>query len=203
MRNRLRLSVVAIVLGLLGGIGFLITQSLRAQWKQEAAQTGLDLLPQIAQRIQDFHRIKTQDGRTVWEIAAREAQYLEDEHEVVVQEPMVRLFLKDGRSIGLSGQTGRISLDGRELRQVDLTGGIEVQFADYTVRTDRAQYLRATDRISSPQRVNITGRELDLSGDRMEVDVAAQRLRVFRNVEMTLRPGSHQEAPHDRPAPRP
>lgn len=183
------------LVALLGGIGFLLATSLQRQRDHDVAQTALDLLPQVAQRIQDFHRVKTQDGRKVWEIAAREAQYFEDEHEVEVREPLVRLFLKDGRAVGLSGHNGRVSLDGRELRDVEVTGGIEVQFADYVVRTERARYTRSTDRISSPQPVEIMGRDLNLRGDRMEVDVSAQRLRLFRNVSMTLNPRPAQERP--------
>jgi LPS export ABC transporter protein LptC len=196
MRKHLRLLLVGVVVLLLGGIAFLIGNSLRVQWKQEAVQSALDLIPNVAQRLQDFHRIKTQDGRTVWEVAAREAQYLEDEDRITVTEPMVKLYLKDGRAVGLSGQQGVLLLSGRELREVDLTGGIEVQFTDYTVRTDRARYQRATDQISSPSPVEIEGRDLQLRGDRMEVDVSAQRLRLFRHVTMTLRPHPAPDESH-------
>jgi len=202
MRKHLRLLLVGVVVLLLGGIAFLIGNSLRAQWKQEAVQSALDLIPNVAQRLQDFHRIKTQDGRKVWEVAAREAQYLEDEDRITVTEPMVKLYLKDGRAVGLSGQQGVLLLSGRELREVDLTGGIEVRFTDYTVRTDRARYQRATDQISSPSPVEIEGRDLQLRGDRMEVDVSAQRLRLFRHVTMTLHPHPTPDESHALPAPQ-
>lgn len=195
MKNRLRLLVIGVVIALLGTIGLLIGRSLLTQWRQEAAQTGLDLLPQVAQRIQDFHRVKTQDGRKVWEVAAREAQYFDDEHAVVVSEPMVRLYLKDGRAVGLSGHEGRVSLDGRDLRSVEVLGGITVDFSEYTVRAERAVYERADDRISSSQPVEIVGRALELRGERMEVDVGEQKLRLFRNVTMTLQPEVLPEAP--------
>jgi LPS export ABC transporter protein LptC len=195
MKNRLRLLVIGVVIALLGVIGLLIGRSLLTQWREEAAQTGFDLLPQVAQRIQDFHRVKTQDGRKVWEVAAREAQYVDDEHAVVVSEPLVRLYLKDGRALGLRGHEGRVSLDGRELRTVEVLGGVAVEFSEYTVRTERAVYERADDRISSSQPVEIVGRALQLRGERMEVDVGEQRLRLFRNVTMTLQPDVLPEAP--------
>lgn len=202
MRKHLRLLLIGVVVLLLGGIAFLIGNSLRAQWKQEAVQGALDLIPNVAQRLQDFHRIKTQDGRKVWEVAAREAQYSENEDQVTVREPMVKLYLNDGRAVGLSGHQGVLLLSGRELKEVDLTGGIEVQFADYTVRTDRARYQRETDLIWSPTPVEIEGRDLQLRGDRMEVDVSAQRLRLFRHVTMTLRPHSAPDESHALPAPQ-
>jgi len=42
------------------------------------------VLPNVAQRIQNFHRVKVDNGRKVWEVSAREAQYLENEEVVVV-----------------------------------------------------------------------------------------------------------------------
>ena len=197
MKKHALFAVLAVVVVLVGGIGLLVARSLREQWRQEAGQRALDFVPQVAQRIQDFHRIKTQDGRTVWEIAAREAQYFEEEQEVVVREPLMRFYLKDGRAVGLRGQTGRVVLDGRELKQIEMSGGVEVQFADYTVQTDRARYQHASDQIVAPFPVQIHGRDLELGGEQMEVDVTAQRLRLFRNVTMTLRPATGGEERHD------
>ncbi|MBI4516519.1 MAG: LPS export ABC transporter periplasmic protein LptC [Deltaproteobacteria bacterium] len=193
MKKRLRIALIGVIAVLLGGIVVLVARSLQRQWRQEAAQGGLDLLPQVAQRIQDFHRIKTEDGRTVWEVAAREAQYHEDEHEFVVLEPLVRLYLKDGRPVGLSGHEGHVKLEGRELREVEVTGGIELRFADYTVRTDRARYQHGSDTISAPAPVEIKGGALELRGEQMEFEVKAQRLRLFRNVTMILRPVPSEE----------
>ncbi|HUI25445.1 MAG TPA: LPS export ABC transporter periplasmic protein LptC [Candidatus Kryptonia bacterium] len=195
MKKRLRLAVVGVVVLLLGGIGWLIGRSLRAQWRQEITQTGLDLLPQVAQRIQDFHRVRTLDGRKVWEVAAREAQYFDEEHQVVVKEPLLRLFLKDGRAVGLSGDEGRVLLAGRELDQVEMRGNIEVQFADYTAHAEQAVYRRSDGLISSTEPVEIVGRALELHAERMEVDVDAQTLRLFRRVTMTLQPDSHPDLP--------
>jgi len=196
MRKQLRLVLIGVVVVLLGGIVFLLSRSLRSQWRREALQSAFDLIPNVAQRLQDFHRIKTQDGRKVWEVAAREAQYQKDEQRVTVKQPTVKLYLKDGREVGLSGQQGVLLLDGRDLREVDLTGGIELHFADYTVRTDRARYEKATDLISAPAPVEIDGRNLRLRGDRMEVEVSAARLRLFHNVTMTLNPGSPVKERH-------
>jgi len=44
-------------------------------------------LPEAAQRIQNFRRVKMEGDRKAWEIAAREAQYFEDDQAVSVQAP--------------------------------------------------------------------------------------------------------------------
>ena len=44
-----------------------------------------ELLPQVAQHIRNFRRVKVKDGRTIWEITAADAQYFEHQREIVVQ----------------------------------------------------------------------------------------------------------------------
>ena len=64
--------VVLSVLGLLGGVA--ATRLTRARLERELARQAADLLPDVAQRIQNFHRMKVDKGRKVWEVAASEAR---------------------------------------------------------------------------------------------------------------------------------
>jgi LPS export ABC transporter protein LptC len=132
--------------------------------------------------------VKVQDGRKVWEVAAQDAQYFEEEKTVVVRDAVVQWFMKDGRTVGLSGAEGRIFLEGREVTRVDLQGDITVTLADYVVRAQSASYDRQRELISAPGLVDIEGRALHLRGDGMEVDVEAQRVRLLHNVSMHLQP---------------
>ena len=136
MKARLRIAIFFALIVLLGGMALMVRRAFNTNTQFELAQKALDLVPDAAQRIQDFHRVQVRDGKKEWEIAAAEARYLEDEHKVVVRAPMVRLYLKDGRSIGIRGDEGVVLLDGKELRSVDLSGAVEVTLADYIVRTD-------------------------------------------------------------------
>jgi len=188
MRKRLRQAVFGSVVLLLGTVGFLVGRSLWRQHRQDLAQKALEFIPGVSQHIRDFHRVKVQDGRKVWEVSAEDAQYFEDEKTVVVRAVVLRLFLRDGRTVALKGDEGRIALDGRDVTQVDVTGSVEVAVADYTVRTEHATYDHGQRRISTPGAVEISGHALELHGDRMEVDVDAERLRLIQHVAMRLQP---------------
>jgi len=188
MRKRLRLAVLGSVVFLLGAVGFLVGRSMWRQHKQDLAQKALEFIPGVSQHIRDFHRVKVQDGRKVWEVSADDAQYFEDEKTVVVQAVVVAVYLRDGRTVGLKGDEGRILLDGRDVKQVDVDGRVEVAVADYTVHTDHATYDQSQRLISTPGAVEISGHALELQGDRMEVDVDAERLRLIHHVAMQLQP---------------
>jgi hypothetical protein len=73
-------------------------------------------------------------------VSAREAQYLETEQMVVVEEPVVDVFLQDGRQVGLRGASGKLFLDGKELERVELQGEIAVMLGEYEMRTSEARY---------------------------------------------------------------
>jgi len=188
MRKRLRVTVIALVAILLLGIGALLGRTLWQQRNRDMTSTGLEFLPGISQHIQDFHRVKVQDGRTVWEVEAKDAQYREDDGTVLVRGALLRLYLKDGRTFGLKGDEGRIVLEGREIARVDLHGDIEVTFGNYVMRTAHASYDHKRQLISTLGAVDITGRALRVRGERMEVQVESQRLRLLRNVSTELQP---------------
>lgn len=188
MRTRARRLVVALVVLLLTTGGGLLARHLWNQRKGDLARQALDLLPHVAQRIRDFHRVKVDNGRKVWEVSAKEAQYYDDEEMVVVKEPMVSFFLEDGRVVALRGKEGKVFLGGRDLQLVELTGDIDVQLGDYALRAQYASYDRRTDAIVAPGKVEINGDTFDVRGEQMEISVGSQRLKLSGGVETTLRP---------------
>lgn len=188
MKARLRIALFLALVVLLGGMGFLVRRALLTNTEFELAQKALELVPDAAQRIQNFHRVQVRDGRKEWEIAADEARYFADEKRVVVRRPMVRLYLEDGRSVGVTGAEGVVALDGAELRSVDVTGGIEVTLADYTVRTESAHYDRERDLITAAGGVEISGGDVDARGTGMQVEVGQQKFRLLQDVQMVIKP---------------
>jgi LPS export ABC transporter protein LptC len=172
-------------------VGAVGVQLVRSQWAQHLRSLRtreLDFLPQVAQRIQNFRRVKMDGDRKVWEVAAREAQYFEDDHQIVVDEPQVSFFVKDDSGVvSVKGKQGKILIDGREMDRVDLDGGIELKFRDYVVTTDRAFYQRTDDTVVSPGAVHVTGEGVSLTGDRMTVEMESQKVRFEGKVRTVLK----------------
>jgi LPS export ABC transporter protein LptC len=188
MRARVRRLVILMIVVFLGAGSAVLVRELWQQRRKDIARQALDLLPRVAQRIRDFHRVKVDHGRKVWEVSAKEAQYYEDEQMVVVEEPRVSVFLKDGRVIALNGKQGKVFLGDRDLRSVELSGAIEVQLGDYDLHAEEARYERERDVIIAPGQVNIRGKEFDLEGKGLEIEVASQRLTMAEGVQTVFRP---------------
>jgi LPS export ABC transporter protein LptC len=170
-----------------GAVGVQLARSQWAQHLRSLRTRELDFLPQVSQRIQNFRRVKMEGDRKVWEIAAREAQYFEEDKQIVVDDPEVSFFAKDDQGVvSVKGKQGKILLEGREMDRVDLEGAIELRFRDYLVRTDRAFYQRADDAVVSPGTVVVTGDGLSLSGQRMTLEMGSQRVRFEGKVQTVL-----------------
>jgi LPS export ABC transporter protein LptC len=197
MRKQFRRLFTLALIVLVGGVGFLVGRSMWHQHRLDLLQKGLDVLPGVAQHIRDFRRVKVQGGRKVWEVAAKDARYFDEDKTVVISEAVMKWYQEDGREIGLRGDEGRIVLDGREVRRVELKGHIEVDLADYVVTTERAVYEHEENRISAPGRVIVSGEALELSGIGMDVDVKEQRLYLRQQVSMQLRPALLSETAAD------
>jgi LPS export ABC transporter protein LptC len=129
-----------------------------------------------------------ENGRTVWEVTAKDAQYFEQDSQIVVVEPRMTFFLEDGRrEAHVTGSEGRITLDGRELRSLTLRGTVAVRLDDLELETAEATYDRERDMITSPTLVTIRGKEIELTGRGMEVDVGPQHVRLLDDVHTTIR----------------
>lgn len=186
-RRRVRTFLGLILVVAVGAVGVQLARSQWAQHLRSLRTRELDFLPQVAQRIQNFRRVKMDGDRKVWEVAAREAQYFEDDHQIVVDEPEVNFFVKDDSGVvSVKGKQGKILIDGREMDRVDLDGGIELRFRDYLVKTDRAFYQRADDSVVSPGAVQVTGNGISLSGEHMTVEMESQKVRFEGKVRTVL-----------------
>jgi LPS export ABC transporter protein LptC len=186
-RSRLRAALLVVVAAALAGIGWQVSRSVGARRTHTLADLQ-DFLPQAAQRIQNFRRAKVENGRTVWEITADDAQYFETDSAIVVVQPTLRVFLRDGgREVTVHGAEGRLTLDGRELAAVTLGGGVTVTLDDLELQTPAATYDRARDLITSSAEVTVRGRTVDLRGRGMEVSVGPQLVRLLGDVHTVLR----------------
>jgi len=187
-RTRLRITLLLVVLAAVGDIGILVSRSIKAHRTNPRSELGQDFLPQAAQRIQNFRRIKLKRGKSVWQMTAKDAQFYEKRNEIVVREPQITFFLEGGnRQTHVAGREGHLTVDGRELRSVTLIGHVSVQFDDLTMETEEATYDHARDLITAPGPVRVRGRQLDLRGRGMEVEVGPQHVRLLRDVHTIVR----------------
>ncbi len=188
MRTKLRFIVVGVLVLVLAIGAGMIARSLWRQKKGDLALEAIELLPDVAQRIQDFHRTRIVGDRKVWEVSAKEARYFEKDGVVAVQDPVVAVFLEEGRTVAMRGRSGKVYLVEKSVERVEVEGEVEVELDEYLVSTDFARYEAELDTIVVPGTVRMESTQIQFEGEAMEVDLGANRLRVGKNVHMLLWP---------------
>lgn len=182
------MALLAVVAAALIGIALATWQNVRTRQPRTIADLGADFVPDVSQHIQDFRRIKVKNGKAVWQVEAEDAQYVDNDGAVVVQKPHVTFFMDDGkRRAELTGDEGRLALQGKELTSVTITGEVLLILDDLEIRTDTAHYEHEADRIHAPGVVTIRGKTLDVRGLGMEVEVTPRVVRLLNEVHTVLR----------------
>lgn len=187
-RSRLRAGVLVVVAVGLAGVGIQVWRNVAGRAPGALERLRAEFLPEVAQHIRHFHRVKVRNGRMEWEIQADDARYFANEQAVVVREPKLSLYTDAGvLQAWITSDEGRLELAGQEeLRSVVLTGSVVLWLEDIEFRTDVASYDRPRDLITAPGAVDIRGRDMDVRAIGLEVDVTPQRLRLLDDVRTVL-----------------
>jgi LPS export ABC transporter protein LptC len=153
-------------------------------------------LPELLQRIRDFHRIVTRDGKKLLEVSAKEASYFRDEKAIEILEPKL-LFFDDGEQVAaISGGRGYLLMDGNEVEWVDLSGNVEFQLATFVIRADKIAYARDGDEVVTEGATLVSSPQIELKGRNLTFSLSAKTLVVDGDVDMMLTP-SEQESVTD------
>jgi LPS export ABC transporter protein LptC len=186
-RARVRGLLIAVVLVVLTGIGFLLGRTMLSQKRamEQVAAERVD--PEVSQSIRQFHRVKVEDGRMVWDLRAEKADFL-DVGRVVVEEPKLSFYTDDGRAVELSGALGEVTLRGPDVERIDLRGDIDVTVGRYRLRTPEASWIDALNSVVAASGVELTGGGVELTGDAMVVELDTQRVVVAGGVQTVFSP---------------
>jgi LPS export ABC transporter protein LptC len=191
-RGQVRFVIALAVMLSLMVVGYYLITALREQKVKEKdlARIAQDVVPGADQRMQHFRRAKIRDGKKVWELAARQARYVQENNEIVVEEPEVSLYLQDGDVLALRCQEGRVHLgEDEDVTLMELKGDLEVRVNNFIITTQHAVYESEHNTISSPGPVRIVGQGLEVEGKGYTVEVAEKRVRLNADVQTTVTKG--------------
>lgn len=145
-------------------------------------------LPELLQRIRNFHRVITREGRKVLEVSATEASYFKNDKAIEIIDPKV-VFYEDGERAGeVSAAKGRLYVDGTEVQKVEVSGNVLFEIGRLKVTTETLIYDRTTNLIHAPGEARVEAAELSLTGADMTVDMLERSVVISSAVNMSLSP---------------
>ncbi len=145
-------------------------------------------LPELLQRIRNFHRVITREGRKVLEVSASEASYFKNDKAIEIVDPKV-VFYEGGERVGeVSAAKGRLYLDGTEVLTVEVSGNVLFEIGRLRLMTENLAYDRSTNHITAKGEARVEAAELSLTGTGMTVDMLERSVVIGSGVKMSLHP---------------
>ena len=173
---------------LLVGLGLSLGRRAVVEKVLDPSFLASEALPQLLQRIRNFHRVITREGRKVLEVSAKEASYFKNDKAVEIVEPRVIFYEAGERAGEVSAERGRLYLDGTEVLAVEVTGKVLFELGRMKVTAENLSYDPEGGQIAVRGEARVDAAEMALSGTDMVVDVVKRTLVIGSNVKMTLRP---------------
>jgi LPS export ABC transporter protein LptC len=187
-RKAWRYVLLAVLALALAGLGLSVIRRSPLSGALEPSFLATQVLPELLQRIRNFHRVITREGRKVLEVSATEASYFKNDKAVEIVEPKV-VFYEGGERVGeVAAAKGRLYLDGTDVQSVEVSGNVHFEIGRLNLRTENLNYDRKTNLVTAPGPAQVEAAELSLSGTGLTVDMLERSVVIGSGVKMTLNP---------------
>ena len=161
----------------------------------DVPKLGEEALPELLQRIRNFHRVVTRKGEKILEISASEASYFRDSSAVEIKAPSL-VFFHEGERVGsIEADRGSIVIEDTELKSADLEGNVRLVLTKFAISADAMRYDRPAERIQAEGHTVVKAPDLELRGRDMLFDLRGHQLTVQSGVSMELRRPAKASAP--------
>jgi LPS export ABC transporter protein LptC len=154
-----------------------------------SASAGAALTEQPAKfALSDFQRAEIKDGRKVWEVKAAEGSYSPENSSANLKKAKLWLYGKGNEVVELEAGSAKLFVDGASLSKAELFDGVKVvRNNEVTIETDRAVFDKVNNKIHAPGAVKLTSEGMDISENKLEVDITTREVRLLENVDSVIR----------------
>jgi LPS export ABC transporter protein LptC len=138
-------------------------------------------------RLEKIRFVEDKHGQKTWELEAKLIQQYQDQNIVLLEDMKVTFYMKDGRSFILTGKKGKVYQDSKNM---ELAGDVLLTSSDgYQMKTHSISYDHLEKRVTTSDPVEIEGKEIQLVGKGMLVDMEAKILKVLHQVKTRWKGG--------------
>jgi LPS export ABC transporter protein LptC len=138
-------------------------------------------------RLEKIRFIEDKYGQKTWELEAKSIQQYQNQNIVELEDVKVIVYLEGGRSFIISGNRGKVYQDSKDM---ELVGDVLVTSSDgYRLKTHSVFYHHSEKKMTTSDLVEIEGKEIQLVGRGMLVDMEARVLKVLNQVKTRWKGG--------------
>lgn len=180
--------VTVVVIFLLGlAIGFLVNQQRATQSPQPAAeQQAAKAEPDVV--AEDLELVQGSDGKELWRIRAKSAEYSLDQRIVSVIRPQLSAYIGAEREeVFIKSDLGEVNQSGNT---VTLRDNIAGRYGDFALTSDVFDYIGAMKKAYFKGRVIVTRPDFSVNATTVEINLETRELTAAGGVAAELSPAS-------------
>lgn len=183
MRKSFVTVVVIFLLGL--AIGLVVNQQ-RATRSAPAEKPVAKAEPDV--QAEDLELVQGSDGKELWRIRAKTAQYSLDQRIVQVIRPQLSAYVgADREEVFIKSDTGEVNQSGNTLTLRDNIAG---RYGDFALSSDVFDYIGAMKKAYFKGRVIITRPDFTVNATTVEINMETRELTAAGGVAAELVPSS-------------
>jgi LPS export ABC transporter protein LptC len=186
--KRTKIAILILILLISGVVFTRLWMNLRGE---KASGEG-EGLPKIStegadMRLEKIRFVEDKHGQKTWELEAKLIQQYQDQNAVLLEDVKATFYMKDGRSFILTGKKAKVYQDSKNM---ELAGDVLLTSSDgYQLKTHSVSYDHLKKRVTTSDPVEIEGKEIELVGKGMLVDMEAKILKVLHQVKTRWKGG--------------
>jgi LPS export ABC transporter protein LptC len=171
-----------IILGSLGAVGFFVWQALAPVSGEKDSPAKPDAAADL--KLNRVHYTETREGMKEWELEAESAVYYREKEIIVLEKVRGTFYGKNQESYVLVGERGRFNT---QTKVIEVYDGVKIESSHgYHMRTKSLQYRADQRELTTSDRVEIKGPDMEVEGVGMVVELNRECLKILGGVTTTL-----------------
>jgi len=179
------LLIIILIFALGVGIGLVLNQQ-RGGHGDTAAKAPKPAEPDV--QAEDLELVQGSEGKELWRVRAKTAQYSTDQRIVQVLRPQLSAYVgEDRQEVFVRSDTGEINQQGNT---VTLHDNISGRFGAFALTSDVLDYIGAMKKVYLKGRVVVTRPDFSVNATTVEINLDTHELTAAGGVSAVLTPAS-------------
>jgi LPS export ABC transporter protein LptC len=151
-------------------------------------QTAAGMVPGSLLHAHNFHWTQMKAGERQWVLSAADASYSADRTTLTLSEPKLSMTSDDGNKVAVEAPRAVLVLDGNHVKRAMLSGGTIIDYGNFVMTTDSADFMPDENKVDAPGLVTVEGEGLKVTGIGMTGNPKTRVFELHQQVTTEISP---------------
>jgi LPS export ABC transporter protein LptC len=154
----------------------------------EKLSNAADITPGTLLHARNFHWSQMRGSQLDWVLKAKDASYSTDRTSIILKDAELSMVAKDGKHLLLAAPAVSLTMKGNHISRAKLSGGLRVNYGDFTLTTDDAVFQPDTDQLDAPGPIKIEGQGFTVTGVGLTGHPKTEVFELLNQVRTEIKP---------------